>query len=385
MTGPMRPAFHEGQVLAAADLSATVDYARGQTSRHARHLHEWGVAEGLALATEPRTDPVTNARYVEVRVVPGYAVDGTGREVLLTDPVVLRESDFEEVNGADPSETEPYPVFLAAADREPATSARPDSCGGTGGRTRVEDSYEISFGRLGDERTVAEQQPPAIGAQLAAPPALWRILLGYVRWADGHFSGVETVARGVPVRFSGVRADIVSAQSGALTLRTGQAAEEGKPAVVLSGGDSPSLVFGLYQGGGTVDPLLTMAANGNLKIAGSFEGTMPAGSTLVTSGTATDGMLLPLPAGITAQQVADGRVLVHVHLTPRTPPVLGESVLYTPVEATVDDDLRVRSRARLYDPLNGPRDVVERPGAVDFLVVATVSAASAVSATNGGG
>ncbi|MFD7710045.1 hypothetical protein [Streptomyces sp. NPDC059786] len=382
MTGPMRPAFSEGQVLAAADLSATVEHARGVSGRHARHLHDWGVAEGLALTTEPRTDAATGARYVEVSVAAGYAVDGTGREIVVTDPVVLRESDFEEVNGADSAlavQDEPYPVFLAAADREPAASPQPVSCGGANARTRVEESYRLVFGRLGDELLVGGQEPPAIGAAPADPPVRWLILLGYVHWTDGHFSGVATSARGVPVRYSGVRADTVSAQSGALTLRTGTAVQEGKPAVVLSGGEQPSLVFGLYQGSGTVAPLMTMAANGNLTIEGSFNGRMPVGSTLVTSGTATDGMLLPLPAGITAQQVADGRAVVHVHLTPRIPATAEESVLHVPAEATVDADLRVRCRARLYDPLNAPGEVFERPGAVDFLVVA------AVPATNGGG
>ncbi|MEU6549146.1 hypothetical protein ABZ915_02520 [Streptomyces sp. NPDC046915] len=379
MTGPMRPAFHEGQVLAAADLSATVEYARGVSARHARHLHDWGVAEGLALVTEPRTDPLTNARYVEVSVSAGFAVDGTGREIVLTDPVVLRESDFEEINGADQKTSEPYPVFLATADREPAASPQPDSCAGSTARTRVEESYQIIFGRLGDERVYADPQPPAIGAAPADPPVLWHILLGYVRWTDGHFTGAETTARGVPVRYSGVRADTVSAQSGSLTLRTAPATQEGKPAIVLSGGDKPSLVFGLYRGGGALDPLMTVEANGNLRITGSFNGLLPVGSTLVTSGTATDGMLLPLPSGITAEQVADGRVVAHVHLTPRTPPVLAESTLYSPVEATVDENLRVRCRARLYDPVAAPGQVVERPGAVDFLVVATVAA------TNGGG
>ncbi|WP_221352077.1 hypothetical protein [Streptomyces beigongshangae] len=382
MTGPLRPVFSEGQVLAAADLSATVEYARGLSGRHARHLHDWGIAEGLALVTEPRTDPVTGARHVEVSVSAGYAVDGTGRELVLTEPVVLRESDFEEVNGASSAQDaqdEPYPVFLAAVDREPAAPPRPDSCGGTGARTRVEESYQILFGRLGDELLVDGQRPPAIGAAPADPPVRWLVLLGYVHWTDGHFGGVATRARGVPVRFAGVRADTVSAQSGALTLRTGTAVQEGRPAIVLSGGDQPSLVFGLYQGSGTVAPLMTVAANGNLTIEGSFSGRMPVGSTLVTSGTATDGMLLPLPAGITAEQVADGRALVHVHLTPRVSPAREESVLHVPAEATVDADLRVRCRARLYDPLNAPGEVVERPGAVDFLVVA------AVPATNGGG
>jgi hypothetical protein len=378
MTGPLRPAFHEGQVLAAADLSATVEYARGPAARHARHLHEWGIAEGLGLVTQPRTDPATGVRYVEVSVSPGIAVDGTGREVVVTEPVVLRESDFDEVNGADQLAVEPYPVFLTATDREPDRSAAPVSCSGSATQTRVEESYQILFGRLGDELLVAEQQPPAIGAPPADPPVRWLILLGYVHWADGHFSGVVTEARGVAARFVGVRADSVSAASGALTLRTAPEAQEGKPALVLSGGDTPNLVFGLYQGSGTVAPLMTVAANGNLTIEGSFSGGTQTGSTLVASGTATDGMLLPLPSGVTPEQVADGRVVLHVHLTPRTPP-LANTALYSPVETTVDADRRLRCRVRRYDPVAAPGEVVDQPGAAEFLVVATVAA------TNGGG
>ncbi|MEU3449856.1 hypothetical protein AB0H29_21940 [Streptomyces thermolilacinus] len=374
MTGPLRPAFHEGQVLAAADLIATVAYARGTAARHARHLHDWGIAEGLALTTTPRTDPLTDARHVEVGVAPGMAVDGTGREIVLTEPVVLRESDFEEVNGADQPTDEPYPVFLTAADRDPVTAPGPLSCAGGATRTRVEESYQILFGRLGDERLAEEQRPPAPGAPPADPPVRWLVLLGYVRWTDGHFGGVAAEARGVRVRFTGVRADTVAARSGALTLRTRPEAREGEPALVLSGGDQPSLVFGLYQGSGTVAPLMTVAANGNLTVEGGVSGRVPAGSTLVASGTATDGMLLPLPPGVAPEQVADGRVVVHVRLTPRTPPPPTDSTLVSTVEATVDAERRVRCRTRLYDPLAAPAEVVERPGAVDFLVLATVAA-----------
>ncbi|MFI1018325.1 hypothetical protein [Streptomyces sp. NPDC020965] len=374
MTGPLRPTFHEGQILAAADLSATVEYARGVAARHTRYLHEWGIAEGLGLTADPRTDPLTNARYVEVSVSTGIAVDGTGREVVVAAPVVLRESAFDEVNGADRPTDEPYPVFLTSADRDPAGSPRPDSCGSAAAPTRVEESYQILFGRLGDERLVAEQQPPEVGALPADPPARWLVLLGYVRWTDGHFTGIETRARGVGPRYAGVRADTVSARSGSLTLRTTRTVQEGEPAIVLSGGDPPSLVFGLYQGSGTVAPLMTVAANGNLTIAGSFTGRMSAGSTLVTSGTATDGMLLPLPSGVTPEQIADGRVVLHVQLTPRTPPTTTDSTLHSPVEAAVDADRRVRCRVRLFDPLATGATVVEQPGAVDFLVLATVAA-----------
>jgi hypothetical protein len=165
----------------------------------------------------------------------------------------------------------------------------------------------------------------------------------------------------------------VAARSGELSLRTETTVQEGKPALVLSGEDPPSLVYGLYQGSGSVSPLMTVAANGNLTIAGSFAGRISAGSVLVTSGTATDGMLLPLPSGVSPEEVADGRVALHVYVTPRIPRTT--SGLNIPAEATVDDERRVRCRLRFYDPLNTPAKVIEQPGVVDFLVLATVAAA----------
>jgi hypothetical protein len=378
MTGPLRPAFHEGQVLAAADLSATVAHARAVAARHSRYLHEWGIAEGLALVTENRTDPATNARYVEVSLSPGMAVDGTGREVIVPEAVVLRESDFEQVNGADVATASPYPVFLAAMDREPGSGPQSASCGGNTAKTRVEETYQVLFGRLGDELLVADQRPPSVGAEPADPPVRWLILVGYVQWTDGHFTAVSTKARDVGLRFAGVRADTVSARSGTLSLRT--VAEEGQPALVLSGDDPPSMVFGLYQGSGTVAPLMTVAANGNLSIEGSFSGKLATGSVLATSGTATDGMLLPLPAGVKPDEVADGRVVLHVQVTPRVP-AMPDAAVYCPTEATVDGDRRVRCRLRFFHPDASGTDprFTDRPGAVDFLVLATVAA------TNGGG
>lgn len=379
MTGPLRPVFAEGQVLAAADLSATVGYSRGAFARQGRYIHSWGIAEGLTLTTENRTDPATGARFVEVSVQPGLAIDGTGREIVVPAAVVLSEADFQQVNGADqPAVANPlYPVFLTAADRA-QTATGPASCAGSAGPTRVEESFQILFGRLGDERLVAEQQPPGVAAAPADPPVRWLVLLGFVQFTGGHFTAVTTTSGTVGPRFAGVRADAVSARSGTLSLRTQPTVQEGEPALVLSGEDPPSLVFGLYQGNGTVDPLMTVAANGNLTVAGSFSGRISAGSVLVTSGTATDGMLLPLPSGVSGEEVADGRVSLHVHVTPRVPPTDTDTALAVTTEATVDSERRVRCRTRFYDPIETPEVVVERPGAVDFLVLATVAA------TNGG-
>ena len=375
MTGPLRPEFREGQVLAAADLAATVSYARATAARHARLSHDWGIADGLTMTTENRTDPATNARYVEVSVQAGLAIDGTGREIVVPAPVVLSEADFEAVNGADRPTTEPYPVFLTAADRaQPATG--PTSCAGSAGPTRVEESFQILFRRLGDERLVADQQPPAVNAAPAAPPVQWLVLLGFVQWTDGHFTAVFPKARGIGRRYVGVRADTVSARSGELSLRTQPAVGEGKPALVLSGSAAPTLIYGLYKGTGDVDPLMTVESNGNLTIAGSFSGQISAGSVLATSGSATDGMVLPLPSGVTPEEVADGRVSLHVYVTPRIPP--SDKGLTVPAEATVDDKRRVRCRLRFYDPAAGT-SVSEKSGSVDFLVLATVAA------TSGGG
>jgi hypothetical protein len=375
VTGPLRPEFHEGQVLAAADLAATVAHARATAVRHARLSHEWGIADGLALTTENRTDPVTGARFVEVSVRPGLAVDGTGREIVVPAPVVLSEADFEAVNGADGPTPEPYPVFLTAADRAQPASG-PASCAGSAGPSRVEESFQILFRRLGDERLAADQQPPPVSAGPAAPPVPWLVLLGFVQWTAGHFTAAVPKARDVGLKFAGVRADTVSARSGSLSLRTQPSPGEGKPALVLSGSDAPTLVYGLYKGTGDVEPLMTVESNGNLTIAGSFSGRISAGSVLATSGSATDGMVLPLPAGVTPAEVADGRVSLHVYVTPRIPP--SESGLTVPAEATADGERRVRCRLRSYDPGAGPA-VTEQPGAVDFLVLATVAA------TSGGG
>jgi hypothetical protein len=378
MTVPVRPAFHEGQVLAAADLAATVGHARATAARHARLLHDWGIADGLGMTEENRTDAATGARFVEVTVAPGMAVDGTGREIVVPAPVVLSEADFAAVNGADQATTELYPVFLTAAERTPSTTGIV-SCGVNGEPTRVEESYQILFGRLGDELLVAEQQPPAVAAPPADPPTRWLVLLGFVQWTDGHFTDVQPSARGVDVRYAGVRADTVSARSGELTMRTRPTVQEGQPALVLSGEDPPSLVFGLYQGSGTVSPLMTVAANGNLTVAGSFSGRISAGSVLATSGTATDGMLLPLPAGVSAEEVADGRIVLHVYVTPKPPPPPTGTALQVPAEATVDAGRRVRCRLRVFDPAVSQTEVTDLPGTVDFLVLATVAA------TNGGG
>jgi hypothetical protein len=372
MADPQRPRYFEGQVLAAADLTAAVDYARNRAARHDRYLHDWGIAEGLALTTEPMTDP-DGGSFVVVTLQPGVAVDGTGREVVVTAPVALQEALFEEVNGAEPPTGAPYPVFLAGLDRDgPAIQHTTNQSG------RVDESFQILFGRLGDERLVAEQRPPAVGDGPGDGRVPWLVLLGFVGWSGGHFTAVTARARGVGPRYAGVRADTVAARAGTLTLRPQPTAGDGGTVVTLDG--RTGLAFGLYRADGSVDDLLVVSPRGDLTVRGTISGGQRSGEVSAVSGVATDGMILPLPAGVTADQVSAGRVVLHTWLTPHlagAAPRADGVWLTAPAECTVDEQRRVRCRVRsirVDEPSASPPR--EDPAAADFLVLATVGGTS---------
>ena len=362
MTVTERPVFYEAQYLAAADLSATVDHARLRAVRHDRYHHEWGIAEGLELTGDPVTDPATGISYVEVTVQPGVAIDGTGREVVVPAATALQESLFQEVNGAEPGADGPFPIFLAGLDRSSATSVTP--------ATRVDESYQILVGRLGDERLVAEQRPPEVSDGPGDGSQPWLILLGFVRWQGGRFISVEESAPGAQRQLAGVRAEIVSAREGKLALRAHPTAAEGGPVVTID--DTLGLVFGKYRADGTVDPLLTVSPRGDLSAQGSISGGQSMG-VAVASGIATDGMLLPLPDGVRADDVAEGSVVLHTTVTPYVTPQpddLEGLWLAVPVVCAVDADRRVRSRTR-WIRVDTPGESQDRPASANFMVVAT--------------
>lgn len=76
-----RPAFFDGQRLAAADLADLEAHHRLARWEHNRTLHQPGVGNGYAVGGA-RGDRV-------VRVGPGYAIDALGREIVLVDDLEL--------------------------------------------------------------------------------------------------------------------------------------------------------------------------------------------------------------------------------------------------------------------------------------------------------
>ena len=81
--GPFRrPAFFAGQLLTEEDLVALVDYVVGKNRLHNRYLFGDGVVCGLQLACDP-CDPAV------IRVMPGYALDCCGNDILVSCPKTL--------------------------------------------------------------------------------------------------------------------------------------------------------------------------------------------------------------------------------------------------------------------------------------------------------
>src|SRR5262245_14743974 len=110
-----RPSFFEGQILGARDLAEEVDYGRGQRARHERVLHEWGIADGLALSTIDRVAP-DGTKFVDVMLAPGLAVDGTGREIAVPEPTLVDANLFDRLDVATGNKNDWYPVILTGVD-----------------------------------------------------------------------------------------------------------------------------------------------------------------------------------------------------------------------------------------------------------------------------
>jgi hypothetical protein len=367
---PERPTFFEGQILAAADLTSTVEYSRAQVARHERYLHDWGIAEGLDLTTRDQTDAAGN-KFVEVTIGSGIAIDGNGREILVPAPALLSPADFVRDNGASPKSGAYYPVLLQGTDSDaPAPQLTTGACGPASQATREQEGYAIVFGGLGADLRLDEQQPPEVtaGPVPAAGQQPWSVQVGTVQWDTT--SAQFTDANGSGRRYAGVKADSVAARGGTLTLHAQPSPAPGQP-VLRIGGDPP-LTFGLYKGGNVVDPRLTVSAQGDVTATGTIKGALTQGEIRVQSGTATDGLIIPLPQGITQDQVDRGAVILHLFLTPHTPQSVS-GTWYVPVACSVDASRQLTCQVMIGTGANLSGTLQPKSGAADYLMVATVT------------
>lgn len=374
-----RPSFYEGQILAGADLNATVEHARGQAARHERSLHLWGIAEGLDLnGVDKKT--AAGANYQEITIGAGIAFDASGREIVLPADTLLSEQAFDQSNvavGQPPLEEVWYPVFLTGRDSIPAAPVLAAGRCASSEPSRWREDIQVDFGRPGDETRAEEQPRPAIAdgpdSGQAAPR---RLLLGFVRWdtALRKFTHAAADHAGIARRYAGARADAVAARGGSLALRTRTLVEKGKPGLELDETGGGWLAYGPLTAAGAVVPVFSVNAKGDLTIAGRFSGAVTPGSVQVQSGVAMDGLILPLPPGITQDMLDKGQATAHIHATARMPPSLApnnDDWLAIPLECKVDAARRVRCTVRW---LKGAVKV-DLPGECDYLVMVSVAAA----------
>lgn len=375
-----RPSFYEGQILAAADLQAAVDHAAGQMARHERYLHLWGIASGLTLEKQDRSTSDTPPQpYVEVTLQAGMAIDGTGREVVVSEDQPLVESDFQDQNvavGANPDDW--FPVFLIGGDEPGAVPSFGAGACASGAATRTSEKFRLQFGRPGQAAQLDDQDETLL---TDGPGSYeWRSLVGFVQWNDTlkKFKAIADSDQNVGLRYAGVRADEVVARGGALVLRSAARNDAGKTAMVVDNTDGGALRFGLQSASGAITPVFTVTAKGDVKAEGKIQGAVTPGSVQVQSGTALDGALVPLPPGVTADMVAPGKGTMHVHLTPRvdaspwTPTGPGNWV-GVPLQCSAGDDRRLHCTIRWFktDVPGAPTDL---PGMCDYLMVVAVAA-----------
>jgi hypothetical protein len=362
-----RPTFYEGEILPAADLGATVDYARSQMARHARYSHSWGIVNGLNLTY------ASNA----VTLSAGTAIDGTGRQVVVPADVPLDSTTFLSDVFPQTDPTTLYPVFLKGLDQvAPASSALTGACGGSQS-TSMQEIYNITFGSPGGELTIADQTAPAItdGPDGGASGA-WSILLGFVTFDSTNSAFTGTVAlnpgSGIGPRYVGVNASEVLSNSGSLLLATHPPTAPGTFPVIgveiQEGASGGQLVFGKLGANGVITPAMTVSAGGDLSVTGRLKVAVTPGTTQVQSGIAFDGMILPLPVGISLADATAGNVTVHAlmttHLENPNPPNY-----VVPFECRVDSST-FRIHCRVIDPTTK----IVSSAWCDYLVIVAVPA-----------
>ncbi len=304
-----RPVFEEGQILGADDLGVMLDYSRNQDARHARCAHLWGIAEGLDV----------KAVDGNLEVAPGMAIDSSGAAIILTDKAIATPSLFQEQLTRN-EETGFFPVFLVAQHGPSPSQGIADRCGESAGYRETE-SGRVQFGLV---NTLVEwdtnQKPPAI----AIGPddrTLRRVLLGFAEWekSSGKFKSFKKTHENYRPRYVGVRAETVESATGRLTLRVQSTESKDVALVFVDLLDAKNMfAFGLADGRGGINRLLTVDKDGNVTAKGVINGAAPIkpGEIYVQSGQATDGIHLPLPAGIEREQVTSGKISLHIMLTP---------------------------------------------------------------------
>jgi hypothetical protein len=188
-----------------------------------------------------------------------------------------------------------------------------------------------------------------------------------------RFSDAAEEADGIKRRHAGAQADEVVARGGSLTLLSAPRTNPDKTAIVIDDEKGGELRFGLTNAQGRISPVLTVNSKGDVWAKGTIKSLLQA--IVVESGTITDGLVLPLPQGVTEKAIADGQVMLYVELRPsyqRPHPTRGADEIMLPVACQADPVTRqVTCRVRWFDTAAAANQISpEEGGACDYTMVA---------------
>lgn len=342
--------YYQRQYLGAEDFTAEQDYQRSMRRRHNLGPHTWGIVAGLELVE------VENAAGgVDLYVMPGMAIDGFGREILVLEPARLQPGQLQRFQGQPGT----YGLWVGFED-ELAGRARAGFTGCEEGDPfgRVRETFQlvveprqptheeitIAGQSVGFNPGAAPADPSAEVAERLTVPAdesvphqqlpddaedpRWLVQLGVVTWDGGKLVADEADP---PVKHQGRRwvsviAEQVLAPGGRLALRhrdapqplPADAADPHHPgvAVELQGSltvnrtveaDEDVHVRG-HVGIGTADPEV------RLHVVGGVDATLDAASGYVTVGATTGRNLVLDPNEV---QARDAGAAATLHLQAR--------------------------------------------------------------------
>lgn len=393
--GIMRPAFVEGQVLTAADLEALGTRGRFDSAAHERSEHLWGVAQGLAIVVVKKAQDNQGNAYVELAIQPGVAVAANGRRIVVPEQIDLGYVDFRAAGVYAKGDTKdtPFPVYLVAIEAA-RPSLQPGGVCAAAATTRVEELYQVEYGRPGSEEQVLN--PTTSVGPGATPDPRVKVLVGFVTWTEdafkgqggGRFNGVASASSFGAIRYAGVRASTIAGHAGSVVVKT----REGDPRFVLSmvedGSGGCDLSFGFQQGTGAPTTLFSVDEKGNVTFAGKISPALAPATVAAGSGIISHGLTVPLPPGVDQAAVDAGRYQLHVTVRPtfKTRWINGQLCQALPVLCSVNADRVVTSVTCWYvlalAPLIlgsiiliflGPVEVLVEPSSCEYQIIAIPS------------
>ncbi|RKF14883.1 hypothetical protein D6850_08405 [Roseovarius spongiae] len=152
--------YFQFQQVGAEDFRLEQLYHRDARARHDLGPHSWGIVQGCEIV---ETEREGDAGFVDIKLLPGMAVDGFGRRIHLLDPLAVPPELFSVFNSERLLEL--WLHYDEESRRDP-DDERTTICIGDTAFSRVVETHRLIVG------TLSTEHDPLIVSGLEAKPAL---------------------------------------------------------------------------------------------------------------------------------------------------------------------------------------------------------------------